>query len=167
MRYNLGAAKQRIPGFINVDLEGAQVTADLGQFPWDIPGHSACELMASHILEHFTKEDGRCFLAECYRILKPGGKLHVAVPDMDIFIDCINTGDWTAVNGYAWRSLDAMLGGGEREPRPAWRHKYMYNTETLQAMMVAAGFYGVKPRPPLDIDNPAYYAISLYMTGVK
>jgi hypothetical protein len=47
------------------------------------------------------------------------------------------------------------------------RHRYMYNNETLTALMVAAGFSDVKERPPLDEDNAAYHAISLYVTGVK
>ena len=27
----------------------------------------------SHVLKHFSKEDGIKFIAECYRVLKPGG----------------------------------------------------------------------------------------------
>ena len=36
----------------------------------------------SHVLEHFTQTDGRRFLGECHRVLKPGGVLRVAVPDL-------------------------------------------------------------------------------------
>jgi len=38
----------------------------------------------SHVLEHFAKEDGRRMLAECFRVLKPGGILRIAVPDLEI-----------------------------------------------------------------------------------
>ena len=27
----------------------------------------------SHVLEHFSKDDGEAFIAECFRVLKPGG----------------------------------------------------------------------------------------------
>ena len=37
----------------------------------------------SHVLEHFTKDDGVIFLGECHRVLKPGGILRVAIPDLE------------------------------------------------------------------------------------
>ena len=37
----------------------------------------------SHVLEHMTKRDGEAFLRECFRVLKPGGVLRVAVPDLE------------------------------------------------------------------------------------
>jgi len=37
----------------------------------------------SHVLEHFSKEDGETFIAECFRVLKPGGTLRIAIPDLE------------------------------------------------------------------------------------
>lgn len=37
----------------------------------------------SHVLEHFTKEDGEAFTAECFRVLKPGGVLRIVLPDLE------------------------------------------------------------------------------------
>lgn len=37
----------------------------------------------SHVLEHFTKEDGEAFVAECFRVLKKGGVLRIAVPCLE------------------------------------------------------------------------------------
>lgn len=37
----------------------------------------------SHVLEHFSKEDGAKFVAECMRVLKPGGTLRIAIPDLE------------------------------------------------------------------------------------
>lgn len=36
----------------------------------------------SHVLEHFSKEDGAIFITECFRVLKTGGKIRIAVPDL-------------------------------------------------------------------------------------
>ncbi len=36
----------------------------------------------SHVLEHFKKEDGELFLIECFRVLKKGGVIRFAVPDL-------------------------------------------------------------------------------------
>ena len=37
----------------------------------------------SHVLEHFTKTDAKMFLMECSRVLKPGGIIRIAVPDLE------------------------------------------------------------------------------------
>ncbi len=37
----------------------------------------------SHVLEHFSKEDGDKFITECFRVLKPGGILRIAIPDLE------------------------------------------------------------------------------------
>lgn len=37
----------------------------------------------SHVLEHFSKEDGEKFISECIRVLKAGGTLRIAIPDLE------------------------------------------------------------------------------------
>lgn len=37
----------------------------------------------SHVLEHFSENDGRKLIEECYRVLKPGGVIRVVVPDLE------------------------------------------------------------------------------------
>ncbi len=37
----------------------------------------------SHVLEHFSKNDAVKLLGECYRVLRPGGVLRIAVPDLE------------------------------------------------------------------------------------
>lgn len=164
-KYNLGAGESWVDGFINIDLSGANQNVDLSQFPW--PLADADEIQASHILEHFTKEQARLFLAECYRVLIPGGKLHIAVPDMDIFVECKLSGNWDRVGRYTWKDFNWFFGGNEVETRLEMRHYYMYNIETLTAMLQRAGFTTITKRNMLPIDNPLYEQISLYVTAVK
>jgi SAM-dependent methyltransferase len=37
----------------------------------------------SHVLEHFSKEDAVSFISECHRVLKKGGSIRIAVPDLE------------------------------------------------------------------------------------
>jgi len=40
----------------------------------------------SHVLEHFSKESGKSMLEECFRVLKKGGVLRIAIPDLEVII---------------------------------------------------------------------------------
>jgi predicted SAM-dependent methyltransferase len=37
----------------------------------------------SHVLEHFSKHDGENFIKECFRILKIGGAIRIAMPNLE------------------------------------------------------------------------------------
>jgi predicted SAM-dependent methyltransferase len=37
----------------------------------------------SHVLEHFSKQDGVFLIKECYRVLKPNGIIRIAIPDLE------------------------------------------------------------------------------------
>lgn len=67
----------------------------------------------SHVLEHFTKDDGNKFLQECYRVLKPGGIIRIAVPDLERIareylknLEQALKGDIDAMHNYEWIKLE-------------------------------------------------------------
>jgi hypothetical protein len=37
----------------------------------------------SHVLEHFSRDDARALLSECFRVLKVGGILRIVLPDLE------------------------------------------------------------------------------------
>lgn len=37
----------------------------------------------SHVLEHFSQKDGTQLIRECYRVLKPGATIRIAVPNLE------------------------------------------------------------------------------------
>lgn len=67
----------------------------------------------SHVLEHFSKDEGKNFLLECSRVLKPGGVIRIAVPDLEIIakeylknLDLALKGDILAMHNYEWIILE-------------------------------------------------------------
>lgn len=165
-KLNLGAGSWQLDGWDNVDCE----EVDLSRYPWPWAKNSYDEIMASHILEHFSRDNAFAFLYECRRILKPGGVLHIAVPDMDKFIDCHLSGDFSPLGGYEWTSLDEFLGGNKRDVKAVAKdkHYYMWCEASLSWTLQRIGFTQFACRiDPLPIDSPVYTAISLYMDAVK
>jgi predicted SAM-dependent methyltransferase len=69
----------------------------------------------SHVLEHFSKDDGVKFLRDCYRVLKPGGVLRVVVPDLErivkAYLECLefcknNPNNNVLDANYDWMMLE-------------------------------------------------------------
>lgn len=86
MKYlNLGCGNRYHPDWTNIDIvsRGPGVIAhDLSQgIP--LPDASCDVVYHSHLLEHFPKDKALPFLRECYRVLKPGGIIRIAVPDLE------------------------------------------------------------------------------------
>ena len=82
---NLGCGNTFHPEWVNIDFHdhgGAVIAYDLrlgipfADNTFDVVYHS-------HVLEHFSREGGKKFLAECFRVLKPGRLLRLAVPDLE------------------------------------------------------------------------------------
>ncbi len=86
MKYlNLGCGSHYHKDFYNIDFykvgEGVQEFNLLKGIPY--PKEYFDVVYHSHILEHFTKRKGEFFMSECERVLKKGGVLRVAVPDLE------------------------------------------------------------------------------------
>ena len=79
-RLNLGAGfRSSPPGFLGVDREaygGIDVIADLGALPFR--DESIDGILCEMVLEHIPDATGA--LGECRRVLRPGGRIYIAVP---------------------------------------------------------------------------------------
>lgn len=91
VKLDLGGGQSPKEGFTNVDIfEGADVVHDLFTFPYPFEDGSADEIHSSHFIEHipmeYVEHNGKrkdmlfAFVDECYRMLKPGGKLYLIFP---------------------------------------------------------------------------------------
>lgn len=77
---NLGCGEKRFAGHINVDNWGEpDFKWNLQEFPFPWETNSVDGIEMWHVLEHLP--DWWSAFEECARILKPGGYLHIHVPD--------------------------------------------------------------------------------------
>lgn len=85
MKLHLGCGKRHIPGFVHVDaipfphVDYVRDVTDLSCFETD-----SCDLIyACHLVEHFPRNGVDEVLKEWQRVLRPGGVLRIAVPDLE------------------------------------------------------------------------------------
>lgn len=77
------------------------------------PNNSFDVVYHSHVLEHFSKEDGFHFIQECYRVLNKNGTIRFAVPDLETIakeylknLELAISGDIKAKHNYEWIKLE-------------------------------------------------------------
>ncbi|MFC1484259.1 glycosyltransferase [Candidatus Neomarinimicrobiota bacterium] len=141
MKYlNIGSGKQKLPGFINIDIEpDADVQADVREgLPF--ANNSVQGIYSEHFIEHLTQADGFAFFRECRRILTQDGILRIATPDLDALVDDYVADhrhpDWERF-GYSWvANRCEMINLAMRE----WGHRWSYNEEELARVAGLAGF---------------------------
>lgn len=99
------------------------------------------ELYASHVLEHFdyAKELGEA-LKEWHRVLRPGGRLYISVPDLDILARLFLEKDRL---DFSQRILVMrMMFGGQVDEYDY--HKVGLNFEILGHFLHQAGYIGIR-----------------------
>ncbi|MDR2507797.1 MAG: glycosyltransferase, partial [Candidatus Accumulibacter sp.] len=139
IRLNLGCGDRILPGFINIDtLPGVDMQLDVRQgLPF--PDASCDTVFSEHFIEHLDRREGLRLLREIRRVLKTGGILRIATPDLEQAVDDYQrnfTHEDFARFGISWaRTRCEKLNIGMRE----WGHKWIYDQEELQRVAEIAG----------------------------
>ena len=91
-KLHIGCGTNLIDGWLNTDLYPRNTKAvRLNAFKMDaIPDKSFDYVYSEHMIEHLTYTQAEIMIKECSRILKPGGKIRIATPDMQFLLDLMN-----------------------------------------------------------------------------
>jgi predicted SAM-dependent methyltransferase len=168
---HLGSGIHPLPGWLNVDLVSMQ--PDLA---WDLrrklpfPDGSARACFLEHVLEHFTLADVLAVLDECNRVLEPGGIVRVGVPDFGRYMRSY-AGENDLIEQKRPGRPTRLL--AVAEVALAHGHRSVWDAETLEGVLVEAGFanvracaFGETALEPVP-DAPYREPESIYAEGVK
>jgi len=92
-------------------------------------------LYSSHMLEHLFLEDARILLTEMYRALKQGGRIRLAVPDLEYAFGLYQTGEKEKALSYFFTPIRSGVFD---------LHNYMYDFDLLSRLVASVGFLEVE-----------------------
>jgi predicted SAM-dependent methyltransferase len=108
-------------------------------------------IYTSHMIEHLSRSELSRFLEEAKRVLKPGGILRAAVPDLDIHVrDYSEHRDPDRFVKELCMAVEPPSGifGKLRHAFVGERHHlWMYNGESLSRALLSAGFADARVMP--------------------
>jgi predicted SAM-dependent methyltransferase len=167
-KLQLGAGTVNLPGWLNTDIEPRrdQVYLDAaGRFP--IPDQSIDYIFAEQLIEHLSYEGGLTMLRECHRVLKPGGKIRLATPDLMALTAMFQEPKSDQMRQFL-REKRTMHGWPEG-PWPeaviinyqfrSFGHQFVYDARTLSGRLEEAGFTSVKQFAAGETDDPELQGI--------
>lgn len=134
------------------DIDDGKDVQDLSS----IPDGTYDEVYASHVLEHVPYEKLDGVFHEFYRILKMGGRLRVAVPDLDKWAE-------ERVKGNP-EACQRILLGGHTDAND--QHRAAFDRSVLSEYLTRAGFLGLEEFTPAYRDCSCHW-VSLNVQAVK
>jgi predicted SAM-dependent methyltransferase len=176
-KLQLGTSHTPLPGWLNTDLvpERSDIVCldATRRFPFD---DDTFDYVASeHMIEHVDYSGALTMLQESFRILKPGGRIRVATPDLRVLVglfaqektvEQIQYIDWVAKNwvprGLGVEANDCKEVFIINNAFRAWGHQFLYDVETLKTTMARCGFEDLRCYPPGASDDPNLKGIELH-----
>lgn len=125
MRIIIGAGATAYEGWISTQEDELDVR-NREQLMKQYSPDSIDALLAEHVWEHMTLEEGVAAARNCFMLLKPGGYLRCAVPDANFRNE--------------WYQNMVQVGGPGPVDHPAYTHKIVYDYRSFRSVFEQAGF---------------------------
>ncbi len=176
MRLELGSGYSPTPGFVHVDINASAPHVDIVSTALDlyvIEDGAVTEIRAVDVLEHISYRDTDRALAEWARVLRPGGRLFVQVPDAACVMRWwagADAGDddsrdalierlprdlpRTTLAGVSWRLLGGHLDGEYAKAGDDFRWNAHYSLWDHQALLGALDAVGLDVESMQTNDHP-------------
>ncbi len=139
---NIGSGNKKLDGFVNIDIEaGADVVHDVTKgLPF--AANSVDGVYSEHFIEHISQVQAVIFFRECRRVLKPGGRLRLATPDLDYIVKRYLKEDWREgsemIERLGWNWVANPCEQLNLTMR-SWGHQWLFNEAEMRRLAELAG----------------------------
>ena len=142
-KVHIGSSYKLLPGFVNIDgnfQRRPDCTLDV-RAGLPFPDDSIEFIYSCHMLEHIYVYEAIVVLRECHRVLRPGGYVHLTLPDFNYVFDILQNG---AVATFP-RPFKCREGQAVNWLFCDGQHKYGYTHTVVAELAEKAGFARVEP----------------------
>ena len=156
-KLHLGCGRNYLKGWINTDKHKRDYKLDdvvdvTEKLPYE--DSSIDYIFSEHVIEHMDYDCGKFMLKECFRVLKPSGKIRISTPDLKFLID-LYTDNKSEIqtryidmcikhNAYdinTNRCSDAFIINNFVR---AWGHLFIYDYESLSTLLLNVGYSNIQ-----------------------
>jgi predicted SAM-dependent methyltransferase len=155
-KLQIGTGPNPLPGWLNTDLlpdtypehRSRIVLLDAARaFPFDDMAFDY--VFSEHQIEHISEAAAHTMVRECFRVLRPGGRIRVATPDLAAIVGLYDGPldeleqhyvDWVMARfrpGIGWGNHRCHV---INHMFMDHKHQFIYDYETLVALLSDAGF---------------------------
>ena len=146
---HLGAERFAMPDWFNTDLnpirEGTYYLDAAGPYPF--PDASFDYIFSEHMIEHISFKQGLEMLAECRRVLRPGGVVRIATPNLRNILSLIAESEhheaylqWAAEQFRLPTAPFPKAPGVINNFFQSWGHRFIYDPAMLRTAILQVGF---------------------------
>jgi predicted SAM-dependent methyltransferase len=170
-KLQLGTGPNPLAGWLNTDLRpdlyrehrGKIVFLDATKsFPFD--DMTFDYVFSEHQIEHISQRDASAMARECFRVLCPGGRIRIATPDLAailrLYANPLDGRQLHYIEFMMTRFLpDAQYGNPSCHVInlmfKGFGHRFIYDDQTLSALLSEAGFVEIVKFEPGESGDPA------------
>ena len=153
-KLQLGAGPNELAGWLNTDRdpETPQAVYLDTTRRFLLPDGSFDYVLSEHQIEHLTYKNGLFMLRECFRVLRPGGRIRIATPDLATIAGLVVSELRDEQRRYVHWAIETFVPEAPLD-LPAfavnnafrnWGHRFLYDEATLAHALARTGFTDIR-----------------------
>ena len=162
-KVQVGAGSNFLEGWLNTDVSpraGKSIYLDVTQ-RWPFEDNSVDVIFGEHVIEHIPYAAGIGMLRECHLVLRSGGVIRLATPDLSKLIGLKDGELSDTEKAYVDWIVERFVPEAPA-PDPVfvlnnafhnWGHQFLYSEEVLRDTMGRCGFVSLTRRNYGESDN--------------
>jgi predicted SAM-dependent methyltransferase len=184
-KLHIGCSSHHLDGWINTDYKNTKHNCDIDfdatkEFPYE--DESIDYIFSEHMIEHISYLEGCDMMKECYRVIKPGGKIRISTPDLKFLIELYNENKTGLQKNYITISHNKfdyrhrkfkeceqcdMKQTFTSVPKATdtfvinnffrdWGHLFIYDEKTLKHLFESVGFSDITSHKIMESDDMVF-----------
>jgi SAM-dependent methyltransferase len=152
-KLHIGAGPNLLDGWLNTTLQPLKKgSIHLNAIkPYPLPDASFDYVFSEHMIEHVTFQAAQVMLSQCFRVLKSGGRIRIATPDLERMLAVYTENPGPEQEAYIRWTVDSFLTDTDgynpsfviNKIFHGWGHVFIYDQKTLTYALENVGFRDV------------------------